>query len=684
MCHDTQIASGGKEMRGKSNKLLTGFFIMLFFAVWGAKAANVTIPDTNLEIALREALGVAAIPGGPHGGSWLPAIPQGIIDDAALSHANFNIVLDISNRGISKLDGLEYCTNLTGLDASDNKISSLSYTSGATVKNVLGGLDNATTVDLSNNSITSLVYGSGASVKSVLEDLTNCTYLDLSKNKISTLYYGTPKVSVFNGLSALTVLNLNNNSISTPLDVSCIGVATALEELYLSNNKIAGVFPNLNSLTALKRVQLDGNDITDFSSLDATLLTALEFIEIKNNKIAPIYIRRINPTIGGETIVAEIYVGDSKTAVSGLFGISFKLHFVAAGGGGVTAQNGSVAGSLLGTTLNSNFEYPAPGASGDIQISVTKQSGSGVNGYGRIASVELVLDSDVTDVTLTFDDVKAINSSGGSINLAVPPLGFKIIAGDNSAANYAIVWPGDADGSGTVDQTDLTTMAAAFGADGPARANDIRVPADSLYRSRWFPQAVEIDDGVTNWTNAAEAQNDCNGDGIVDEADVLVLALNWGKTTASYTPPLAPSRNEGYSLPILYEVLRAVESMPKSEARDKMINVLRETIIETQRSFIPKETIAMQNFPNPFNPETWIPFKLAKDADVSVRIFDSTGRLVRNLDLGRKSAGSYVTKDLAAYWDGKTETGEQVSSGIYFYTVKAGDFSATKKMIILK
>ena len=670
-------------MRGKSNKLLIGFFIMLFFAIWGAKAANVTIPDSNLEIALREALAAASVPGGPHNGSWLPAIPQGAIDDAALGHANFNIVLDISNRNITKLDGLEYAINLTGLDASDNKISSLSYTSGSTIKNVLSGLDNATTVDLSNNSITSLVYGTGASAKSVLEDLGNCTSLNLSNNKISTLSYGTPKTSVFAGLTALTVLNLNNNSISAPIEVACIGVATALEELYLSNNKIAGVLPNLNSLTALKKLQLDGNEITDFSSLNATLLSALEFLEIKNNKIAPIYIRRINPTRGGETVTVEIYVGDSKTAVSGLFGISFKLHF-AATGGNVTAQNGSVNGSILGTTLNSNFVYPAAGATGDIQISVTKQSGSGVNGYGKIASVELALADGVTAVTLTFDDVNAINSSGGSITLAVPVIAARIIAGDNSASNYAIVWPGDADGSGTVDQTDLITMATAFGADGPARATDIRVPADSLYRSRWFPQVVQIDNGTIAWTDAAEAQNDCNGDGIVDEADVLVLALNWGKTTASYTPPLAPSRNEGYSLPILYEVLRAVEGMPKSEARNKMINVLRETIMETQRAFVPKETVVMQNFPNPFNPETWIPFKLAKDADVSVRIFDSTGRLVRTLDLGRKSAGSYVTKDLAAYWDGKTETGEQVSSGVYFYTVKAGDFSTTKKMIILK
>ena len=140
-------------MIGKSNKILLGFFVMLFFAAWGAEAANVTIPDPNLEIALREALAAANVPGGPHNGKWLPAIPQGAIDDAALGDENFNIVLDISNKNITKLDGLEYATKLTGLNASNNKISSLSYTSGTTVKNVLAGLGNATTVNLSNNSI---------------------------------------------------------------------------------------------------------------------------------------------------------------------------------------------------------------------------------------------------------------------------------------------------------------------------------------------------------------------------------------------------------------------------------------------------------------------------------------------------------------------------------------------------
>jgi hypothetical protein len=96
------------------------------------------------------------------------------------------------------------------------------------------------------------------------------------------------------------------------------------------------------------------------------------------------------------------------------------------------------------------------------------------------------------------------------------------------------------------------------------------------------------------------------------------------------------------------------------------------------------ETMLLQNYPNPLNPETWIPFHLSQEADVSVRIYDSFGRLVRSLDLGRKSEGVYVDKSKAAYWDGRNDSGEEVASGIYYYSISAGDFSATRKMIVKK
>ena len=89
-----------------------------------------------------------------------------------------------------------------------------------------------------------------------------------------------------------------------------------------------------------------------------------------------------------------------------------------------------------------------------------------------------------------------------------------------------------------------------------------------------------------------------------------------------------------------------------------------------------------QNYPNPCNPETWIPFALSRDVHVAIRIYDLSGGLVRTLDLGHKSAGMYVPRGKAGYWNGRNEAGETVASGIYFYNIQAGDFAATKKMLV--
>ena len=97
-----------------------------------------------------------------------------------------------------------------------------------------------------------------------------------------------------------------------------------------------------------------------------------------------------------------------------------------------------------------------------------------------------------------------------------------------------------------------------------------------------------------------------------------------------------------------------------------------------------KRNQLLQNFPNPFNPETWIPFQLANESDVTIYIYATTGQLVRRLSLGRIPAGDYSSQSQAVYWDGRNQTGELISSGIYLYTINAGDFSATRKMLIRK
>ena len=99
---------------------------------------------------------------------------------------------------------------------------------------------------------------------------------------------------------------------------------------------------------------------------------------------------------------------------------------------------------------------------------------------------------------------------------------------------------------------------------------------------------------------------------------------------------------------------------------------------------IPAKTELLRNYPNPFNPETWIPYRLSEDAEVSLTIYDINGELVRTIDIGHQTAAVYESRAKAIYWDGRNRFGEQVASGVYFYSLNAGDFSATRKMVILK
>ena len=92
----------------------------------------------------------------------------------------------------------------------------------------------------------------------------------------------------------------------------------------------------------------------------------------------------------------------------------------------------------------------------------------------------------------------------------------------------------------------------------------------------------------------------------------------------------------------------------------------------------------LQNYPNPFNPETWIPYQLSEPAEVTVRIYTANGTLIRTLAVGHRSAGTYIHQHDAVYWDGKNEMGEPVASGVYFYTLSAGNYIATRKMLVQK
>ena len=171
----------------------------------------------------------------------------------------------------------------------------------------------------------------------------------------------------------------------------------------------------------------------------------------------------------------------------------------------------------------------------------------------------------------------------------------------------------------------------------------------------------------------ADSPVDINGDGIVNIFDLTLVAQGIGGAAA---PPAQGLDSTTIQMWISEARLADDGSLL---FRQGIANL--ETLLAT---LIPKETALLANYPNPFNPETWIPYQLAEDGDVDLSIYDAGGRLVRRLDLGHRAAGYCTDKSKAAYWDGRNDRGEFAASGVYFYTLSAGGFTATRKMLILK
>ncbi len=161
---------------------------------------------------------------------------------------------------------------------------------------------------------------------------------------------------------------------------------------------------------------------------------------------------------------------------------------------------------------------------------------------------------------------------------------------------------------------------------------------------------------------------DVNGDGKIGSDDAII-ALQIAVGAINPTPQQlcsADMNNDG-----------------KVNSND-VIMIIRKSAGLSAPAKLPQYSELMQNFPNPFNPETWIPYQIDEPAKVIIRIYNNTGKLIRELDLGYKLPGIYKTRSESAYWDGKDEFGEYSASGVYYYSIQADRFHATKKMVIMK
>ena len=289
-------------------------------------------------------------------------------------------------------------------------------------------------------------------------------------------------------------------------------------------------------------------------------------------------------------------------------------------------------GSANGDYLPAGAFFVSPVVDGNtVRLAATSLAGEG-NGNGILATVTFEVIA-VKTSTLTLSNMLLTDSGGESSTPHTQP----------------------------AEITEPPQLAADINTDGIVNIQDLVLVA-------------------SNFGQTGENVADVNGDGIVNIVDLTLVAGAIGNAAAAPSVwrrdrEFAPTRDQ------VQQWLHQARQMHLTDsAFQRGILMLEQLLV----ALTPKAAALLPNYPNPFNPETWIPYRLADASDVSISIYAADGKLVRTLALGHRSVGVYESRSRAAYWDGRNALGEPVASGVYFYTLTAGEFTATRKMLIRK
>ena len=704
--------------------IATLMFCLMVFLMFPltAPAQNVTIPDANLRAAIAETLGKA---------------PQALITRADMAKLTR---LEAHNRDIRDLTGLEFATNLDVIRANNNLIADLLPLAELTRLNVivfrhnvisdlspLAGLINLESLIVPDNLISDLspiaelstlrttdISRNAISDFSPLAGLTKLEHIWLHENPIADLSdftgltslrgfhsWGTPvlNLSALAELPKLQKLDICGGDIS---DLSPLEKLTNLSELYLVGNEIADISP-LANLTALKRLSLKHNQVQDVSPLAA--LHNLTWIELEDNEILDfspldvfpesVFINRDNnpgftraaPKIEGPwlwVIVPTEGMSGSKAAAS-------KKDFLRqASGGSVTELNIATQGAIEGDTVGDKTwtvgEISKRGGNNINEL--VNATGLGTGNIDHHVAYGLVnLDSPREQSTRMFvgsgDAVKVWLNGKLVHNNAIDrdadgyQEDFPVILKQGKNILLVAVYEGEGWWSGFFGfdaGTEYTVWIQSPSTPlRPLRVTDINADGfvsilDLILVARDFGRNKPIN-----------PRTDINGDGSVNILDLTVVARSMDAPGPA-APSVLGTNNRISPTVIQAWITQAQIENDGSLAFQQGIANLQQLLA----SLVPERTVLLTNYPNPFNPETWIPYQLAEPATVTLRIYGVNGTLVRTLNLGHQPVGLYHQRNRAAYWDGKNELGESVASGIYFYTLIAGDFTATRKMLIRK
>ena len=484
----------------------------------------------------------------------------------------------------------------------------------------LAGLTNLTRLVLNQNNITDL---------SPLAGLTNLIWLDVGGNNVSN-------ISPVSGLINLTGLWFWHNNIE---DISPVANLTHLTKLNLNNNNISNISA-VAGLVNLTDLSLNNNSVSNLSSLSG--LTSLRRVRLAGNNISD-----LSPLIANTGLDGEDTVTVQNNPLSYL---SIHAHIPTLQSRGVTVEF-------------DNRPHPAL-----LKISGDSQTGASFTPLSQPFVVEAqdAKGSVLAGISVTF----AVTAGGGTLSTTITRTDVNgraqstLTLGPNLGTNTVQVSAAGIEGPvifHAISDTESPPITADVNGDGSVNVLDLIVVASKL------------------GNQGQNLATDVNGDGVVSILDLILVAGMFDDAAA------APSAQ-----PQVPETLTAVEvqgwltDAKSLEVRDPImkrgIMMLEQLLV----SLTPTETELLSNYPNPFNPETWIPYRLAEDAFVTLTIYDQAGQVVRTLDVGHRIASAYESRSKAIYWDGRNDVGERVTSGVYFYTLTAGDFSATRRMLILK
>ena len=628
-----------------------------------------------------------------------------------ISLRNLNISLNV----VSDLSALTELTDLRGLGIGENLIDDLSPLVGLIkLENIsmsenppadlsaLSGLTNLREFHSWGTPILDLaplaelpkiskinICGGDISDLSPLADATGLKELYFAGNEISDL-------SPLTGLTGLTRLNLKHNEVS---DISPLAALQNLTWVDLGDNALSEVSP-LSELNGLTWLNLSQNAVSDVSAL--TSLSSLTWVGLSGNAVSDIsgleelsevtpvshFINTAFPEAGPKIVGPWLWV-----IVPGSW-LDYTDFLARASSGAATevkvATFGATEGKVVGSSEWELHELSPTGGDNINEMTDALGWGSGSEIYDHIVYGSVTLDApreqDTTMLVGSGDAVK-VWLNGELVHYNPVERG----AGDFQDAFPVTLKEGPNVLLVAVDNRGHGSFSGFFGfakdteytVNHPDKKVSIEVPAYDVNR-----------DGVTNIldlilvgqdfgkTRLTNARTDVNGDRTINISDLILVAQHLGELSGiAAAPSVFALRDVGLDAAIVQAWIA------QAQVENDGSVVFQQGIANLQQLLAlltPEKTALLANYPNPFNPETWIPYQLAEPATVTLHIYTVSGALVRMLDLGHQPAGIYHQRSRAAYWDGRNQLGESVASGVYFFTLTAGDFTATRKMLIAK